>query len=56
MLRREKLVFPDRSRSGTRKYSLSDIELLKTIAEQIKEGIHTDFIREQIYGENPPTS
>lgn len=52
----KKLVFPDRSPSGTRKYSLSDIRLLMSIAEQIKKGIHTDLIREQINRENLPIS
>lgn len=48
----KKLVFPERSSSGTRKYSLSDIKLLINIAEQIRKGIHTDMIRDQIHGEN----
>ncbi|RAS74552.1 MerR family transcriptional regulator [Priestia endophytica] len=48
----KKLVFPDRSPSGIRKYSLSDIRLLINIAEQIKKGVRTDLIREQIHGEN----
>ena len=33
----KKLVFPERSPSGTRKYSLSDIKRLIIIAEQIKK-------------------
>ncbi len=48
----KKLVFPERSPSGTRKYSLSDIRLLLTIAELIKKGIHTDSIRKKLQGGN----
>lgn len=39
------LIFPERSSSGTRKYSFSDVELLMDIAEKIEDGIQTEEIR-----------
>lgn len=44
----KKLVFPDRSPSGTRKYSFSDIKLLIEIAEKIRKGSQTDIVRKEL--------
>ncbi|PGT76591.1 MerR family DNA-binding transcriptional regulator [Bacillus sp. AFS040349] len=44
----KKLIFPDRSPSGTRKYSFLDIRSLIEISEKIRMGLHTDEIREQL--------
>ncbi|HET7627110.1 MAG TPA: MerR family transcriptional regulator [Bacillales bacterium] len=41
-----RLVFPDRTNKGTRKYSFSDVELLMEIAEQREEGVQTHEIRQ----------
>nr|WP_160722791.1 MerR family transcriptional regulator [Bacillus sp. USDA818B3_A] len=43
-----KLIFPERTPSGTRKYSFSDIERLMEIAEQIEEGVQTHEIRKEL--------
>ena len=40
-----KLIFPDRTPNGTRKYSFADIERLIEIAEKIEEGVQTMEIR-----------
>jgi DNA-binding transcriptional MerR regulator len=40
----KKLVFPERTRSGIRKYSFFDIELIMFIAEKIKEGLKIEDI------------
>lgn len=40
-----KLIFPERSTGGTRKYSFNDIEQLMQIANQIEDGIQTFEIR-----------
>ncbi|MFC3038664.1 MerR family transcriptional regulator [Virgibacillus xinjiangensis] len=39
------LIFPARSKKGTRKYSFSDIEALMNIADQREEGVQTDEIK-----------
>ncbi|OEH54101.1 MerR family transcriptional regulator [Oceanobacillus sp. E9] len=39
------LIYPDRSKNGTRKYSFSDIETLMNIAEQREEGVQTKEIK-----------
>lgn len=41
----KKLVFPERTASGIRKYSFSDIELLIDIAEKIKAGVRINDLR-----------
>ncbi|MYL42935.1 MerR family transcriptional regulator [Virgibacillus massiliensis] len=46
------LLFPERSKRGTRKYSFSDIELLMKIADLREDGVQTteikrDMIREK---------
>nr|WP_106587720.1 MerR family transcriptional regulator [Salsuginibacillus halophilus] len=42
-----KLIFPDRSSGGTRKFSFHDIELLMDIAEKMEDGMQTFEIRKQ---------
>ena len=39
------LIFPERTSTGIRKYSFSDIEKLMEIAEKVEEGVQTDEIR-----------
>ncbi|MCM3023862.1 MerR family transcriptional regulator [Weizmannia ginsengihumi] len=51
-----KLIFPDRSKSGIRKYSFLDVEKLVDIANKREEGIQTseirkEFIKEKKYDE-----
>jgi MerR family transcriptional regulator, global nitrogen regulator len=36
-----KLIFPERSNGGTRKYSFNDIEKLMDIAEKMEDGLQT---------------
>ncbi|WP_409298319.1 MerR family transcriptional regulator [Peribacillus sp. SCS-26] len=43
-----KLIFPDRSKSGMRKYSFNDIELLAEIADHIEDGVLTNEIRQEL--------
>jgi MerR family transcriptional regulator, global nitrogen regulator len=43
-----KLIFPERTSSGFRKYSFSDIERLMEIAEQIEDGVQTHEIRKDL--------
>ncbi|WP_169908016.1 MerR family transcriptional regulator [Priestia abyssalis] len=40
-----RLIFPDRTSTGIRKYSFSDIERLMEIAEKVEDGVQTDEIR-----------
>lgn len=40
-----KLVFPERSKGGTRKYSFSDVDQLFHIANQMEDGLQTFEIR-----------
>lgn len=44
----KKLIFPERTGSGNRKYSFFDIELLMDIAEKIKDGLQIDDIRMEL--------
>lgn len=46
-----KLIFPERSPGGSRKYSFSDIELLMEIANKIEDGIPTHEIRKEMLRE-----
>jgi MerR family transcriptional regulator, global nitrogen regulator len=46
-----KLIFPDRTPGGSRKYSFSDIELLMDIAEKIEDGVQTFEIRQEMVKE-----
>ncbi|MGM0902280.1 MAG: MerR family transcriptional regulator [Bacillota bacterium] len=43
-----KLIFPERTPGGSRKYSFSDIELLMEIAEKIEDGVQTFEIRQEM--------
>lgn len=40
-----KLIFPERSKGGTRKYSFLDVEQLVQIANQMEDGLQTYEIR-----------
>ncbi|ADH99730.1 transcriptional regulator, MerR family [[Bacillus] selenitireducens MLS10] len=42
-----KLVFPERSKGGTRKYSFADVERLVDIANKMEDGMQTFEIRKQ---------
>ncbi|WP_018664548.1 MerR family transcriptional regulator [Heyndrickxia acidiproducens] len=42
-----KLIFPERSNRGIRKYSFSDVERLMDIANKREEGIQTSEIRKE---------
>ncbi|MFB5284229.1 MerR family transcriptional regulator [Peribacillus sp. Hz7] len=46
-----KLIFPERSSGGNRKYSFSDVELLMEIADKIEDGVQTFEIRQEIVKE-----
>mgnify|MGYP005842493029 CR=1 FL=1 len=43
-----KLIFPERSKQGIRKYSFSDIEKLMEIANKIEDGLQTGEIRREM--------
>ncbi|MFC4402652.1 MerR family transcriptional regulator [Gracilibacillus xinjiangensis] len=43
-----KLVFPERSEKGNRKYSFADVELLIDIANKREEGVQTYEIRQDM--------
>lgn len=49
-----KLVFPERSKTGMRKYSFQDIEILIDIANQLEEGIWTNEIRKELKRREQP--
>ena len=42
-----KLIFPERSKTGIRKYSFQDVETLIEIANHIEEGVWTNEIRSE---------
>ncbi|GEL08779.1 MerR family transcriptional regulator [Salisediminibacterium halotolerans] len=42
-----KLIFPERSNGGTRKYSFADVERLADIAEKMEDGMQTFEIRKE---------
>jgi DNA-binding transcriptional MerR regulator len=46
-----KLIFPERSPGGSRKYSFADIELLMEIANKIEDGVQTHEIRQEMVRE-----
>jgi MerR family transcriptional regulator, global nitrogen regulator len=46
-----KLIFPERSPGGSRKYSFSDVELLMDIANKIEDGLQTHEIRREMVRE-----
>lgn len=43
-----KLIFPERSQGGTRKYSFLDVEVLMEIADKIEDGLQTFEIRKEM--------
>ncbi len=43
-----KLVFPERTKKGIRKYSFQDVETLIEIANHIEEGVWTNEIRSEM--------
>ncbi|MDP4162311.1 MAG: MerR family transcriptional regulator [Bacillota bacterium] len=43
-----KLIFPERSAGGSRKFSFSDVELLMDIANKIEDGVQTYEIRQEM--------
>jgi MerR family transcriptional regulator, global nitrogen regulator len=43
-----KLIFPERTGRGTRKYSFSDVETLMEIANQIEDGVQTFEIKKEM--------
>jgi DNA-binding transcriptional MerR regulator len=43
-----KLIFPERTQKGTRKYSFNDIEQLMEIVEKMEEGVQTYEIRKEM--------
>jgi MerR family transcriptional regulator, global nitrogen regulator len=43
-----KLIFPERTGKGTRKYSFSDVERLMEIADQIEDGVQTFEIKKEL--------
>ncbi|TDQ42157.1 MerR family transcriptional regulator [Aureibacillus halotolerans] len=43
-----KLVFPDRTKRGFRKYSFDDVERLMDIADKIEDGVQTFEIRQEM--------
>lgn len=46
-----KLIFPERSKRGSRKYSFSDVELLMEIANKREDGMQTYEIRQEMIKE-----
>ncbi len=43
-----KLIFPERSKTGLRKYSFQDIETLIEIANRLEDGVWTNEIRKEL--------
>jgi len=43
-----KLIFPERTSGGSRKYSFADVELLVEIANKIEDGVQTHEIRKEM--------
>ncbi|MCP8967355.1 MerR family transcriptional regulator [Ectobacillus ponti] len=43
-----KLVFPERTKKGTRKYSFQDVERLMDIINQMEDGVQTFEIRQEL--------
>lgn len=43
-----KLLFPERTTGGSRKYSFADVELLMEIANKIEDGVQTYEIRQEM--------
>ncbi|MFC0524287.1 MerR family transcriptional regulator [Pontibacillus salicampi] len=43
-----KLIFPERTKQGSRKFSFSDVEALMDIANKIEDGVQTHEIRREM--------
>nr|WP_282434264.1 MerR family transcriptional regulator [Bacillus sp. DNRA2] len=46
-----RLIFPERSARGNRKYSFDDVEILIEIANKREEGVQTNEIRQELLKE-----
>ncbi|MCF6410939.1 MerR family transcriptional regulator [Pseudalkalibacillus salsuginis] len=46
-----KLIFPERTAKGTRKYSFSDVETLMEIANKREDGVQTNEIKKEMKAE-----
>ncbi|UOQ43990.1 MerR family transcriptional regulator [Halobacillus salinarum] len=46
------LIFPERTKRGTRKYSFADIETLMKIADKREEGVQTYEIKRDMANDN----
>jgi len=46
-----KLIFPERTPKGSRKYSFADVELLMEIADKREDGLQTNEIRQEMIKE-----
>lgn len=46
----KKLIFPERSKGGTRKYSFNDVERLVEIANKMEDGMKTTEIKREESG------
>lgn len=47
-----KILFPERTKGGSRKYSFSDVESLMQIANKMEEGVQTFEIRQELIKRN----
>ncbi|CAH1219706.1 MULTISPECIES: MerR family transcriptional regulator [Paenibacillus] len=45
-----KLIFPDRSKGGVRKYSFEDIQTIMDIHTKLTDGFHTVELRRMLAG------
>ncbi|GGL45512.1 MerR family transcriptional regulator [Sporolactobacillus putidus] len=45
---KRKLIFPERSDRGNRKYSFSDVETLMDIANKMEDGMQTSELRKEM--------
>jgi MerR family transcriptional regulator, global nitrogen regulator len=50
-----KLIFPDRTPGGSRRYSFADVEQLVEIANKIEDGVQTYEIRQEMIREKKRT-
>ncbi|MEK8130400.1 MerR family transcriptional regulator [Paenibacillus filicis] len=44
-----KLIFPERTKGGNRKYSFEDVELIKAIYRQLREGQNTFELKQLMH-------
>lgn len=49
-----KLIFPDRSSTGIRKFSFNDVEKLVEIANHLADGVNTHEIRQELRRKQNP--